>query len=212
MRSSYEMSDATDATAATTGGQRQGVEGQDLQATRELMLEMEKNQLGDPLLFLERPAQMQGTRAWKSAEAAIKQIATQKLHSKKEKMREWIQVVMQEVTHGLHIIRQVYEEAMEAQRYGFQTEIAKVREKLQRVELRLTTLENEMNILKSQKQTPEQRPTQAIPKTTSTISLSIKPPKEKKTPSPAGPESLAKALLRKMLSRAQLTKETNNAP
>ena len=31
----YEMSDATDATAATTGGQRQGVEGQDLQVNRQ---------------------------------------------------------------------------------------------------------------------------------------------------------------------------------
>ena len=49
---------------------------------------------------------------------------------------------------------------MEAQRYGFQMELEKVREELHRVESRSTTLEHEMNTLKGQKQTSEQRPTQ----------------------------------------------------
>ena len=81
----YERSDATDATdatAATTGGQRDGVDGQNLQVARQLMLEMEKNQLGTPGILratsgnaakrLKMRQEMRATtRAGKSAEAAI---------------------------------------------------------------------------------------------------------------------------------------------
>ena len=53
------------------------------------------------------------TRAGKLAEAAIKQIVTQKLQTEKERMREWKQVVIQEVAHELHAIKEAYKEAME---------------------------------------------------------------------------------------------------
>ena len=68
---------------------------------------------------------------------------------------------MQEVTYELHTIRQAHEEAIEAQRYKFQTELEKVRGELQQVEFCSKTLENEMNILRSRKQTTEQCPTQS---------------------------------------------------
>ncbi len=166
----YKRSDATDATAATTGGQRDGVDGQNLQVARQLMLEMEKNQLGTPGILRAtsgnagkqlkmRQETRAMTRAGKSAEAAIKSIATQKLQAEKEKMREWVEVVMQQVTHELYSIRQAHAEEMEAQRHKFQTELEKVRGKLQQVELVAATLENKVKFL-SRKQTPEQRPTQ----------------------------------------------------
>ncbi len=83
----YERSDATDATAATTGGQKDGIDGQNLQVARQLMLEMEKNQLGTPGILRAtsgnagkrlkmRQETRATTRARKSAEAAIKSIAT----------------------------------------------------------------------------------------------------------------------------------------
>lgn len=100
---------------------------------------MEENQLGTSGVlratsgnagkrFKMRQEPQATTRAGKSAEAAIKQIATQKLEAEKDKMREWKQVVMQEVTHELHAMRQAHEEAIKAQRYEFQTERGKVRE------------------------------------------------------------------------------------
>lgn len=95
----YEGSDAFDANAATTGGQGDGVDGQDLQVTRQLMLEMEKSQLGTPGVLratsgnagkrLKLRQETRATsRAGKSAEATIKNIATQKLHAEKVKMRK----------------------------------------------------------------------------------------------------------------------------
>ena len=70
-------------------------------------------------------------------------------------MREWKQVVMQEITRELLGIRKAHKKAMEAQRYGFQMELEKVKEELHQVELRSTTLEYEMNTLKGQKQISE---------------------------------------------------------
>lgn len=123
------------------------------------------------------------TRA-KSAEAAIKQIATQKLQAEKEKMREWKQFVMQEVVRELHVTKKAHEEAMEAQRYGFVMELEKVREELRRVESRSTRLEYEMNTLKGQKRVSEQCPTQDTLATQNTpiIPSSIKPLKGKEHP------------------------------
>ena len=95
----YEMRNATDVTAATTGEQSQGVEGQDVLVDRQPMLEMNKNQLGTPGVLRAtsgnagkqlkmRQETRATTKAGKSAEAGINQIATRKLHVEKEKMRE----------------------------------------------------------------------------------------------------------------------------
>ena len=137
------------------------------------------------------------TRAGKLAEAAIKQIATQKLQTEKERMREWKQVIMQEVAHELHAIRQAHEEAMEGQRYGFQMELekvregfqmelGKVREELHQVEARSTTLECEINAQKGQKQSPKPRPTQDMlaTKKVPIIPPSTKLPKRKEPVNP----------------------------
>ena len=125
-----KMRDVINVTATTTGEQNQGVKGQDVLVNHQLMLEMNKSQLGtlDVLRattgntekrLMIRQEMRATTRAGKSAEAAIKQIATQKLYIEKEKMREGIQVIMQEVTDELHTIRQANKEAIEAQRYKF---------------------------------------------------------------------------------------------
>lgn len=186
-------------------------------------LETERNELGNPGVLkatsgnaAKRWKMRQETRATtKSAEAAIKQIATQKFQAEKERMREWKQVVMQEVARELHAIRKAHEEAMEAmeaRKYGFQIELEKVKEELHRVESRSTTLEYEMNTLKAQKQTPEQRLTQntSATKNTPIIPSSIKPLKGKEPTDPprksyaqmaasSSPKSLRKRLGQKLL-------------
>lgn len=58
-------------------------------------------------------------------------------------------MIMQKVARELQAIRQAHEEAIEAQRYSFQMELERVRWKLQQIESRLTTLENEINSLKA---------------------------------------------------------------
>ena len=95
----YDASDATEATAATMKGQKQEIESQSLLNARQLELEIERNQLGNLGILkatsgntVKRWKMRQETRAitraGKLAEAAIKQIATQKLQTEKEKMRE----------------------------------------------------------------------------------------------------------------------------
>ena len=190
----YNASDATD---TTTGGQEQEAGRQSRQIMGQSELQTEENDLGNPRVLKAtsrnaakrwkmRQETRATTRAGKSAEAAIKQIATQKLQAEKERMREWKQFVMQEVVRELHANKKAHEEAMEAQRYGFQIELEKVREELHRVESRSTRLEYEMNTLKGQKQTPEPRPTQDTLATqnTSIIPSSIKPPKGKEPTNP----------------------------
>lgn len=66
-------------------------------------------------------------------------------------MQAWKENVMQEVARELQVIRQVQEEAMEAQRQSFQVELEGV-EKVW--EMRSKSLENEIKLLKA----PEQRP------------------------------------------------------
>ena len=204
----YDASDATEATAATMEGQEQEVGSQSLLIARQLELEIERNQLGNPGVLKAtsgntakrwkmRQETRATTRAGKSAEAAIKQIATQKLQTEKERMREWKQVIMQEVARELHAIRQAHEEAMEGQRYGFQMELekvregfqmelGKVREELHQVEARSTTLEYEINPRKGQRQSPKPRPTQdtLATKNAPIIPPSTKLPKRKEPVNP----------------------------
>ena len=70
------------------------------------------------------------TRATKTAEAAMKQIAAQELEAEKLRIQEWKQQVMAEVVHKLQGIRTAYIEEMEAQRQSFQTELEGVIERL----------------------------------------------------------------------------------
>ena len=156
----YNASDATNVTNATTGRQKQEARRQNLQIMSQSELETKENDLGNPRILkaasknaAKRWEMRQKTRATtgaeKSAGAAIKQIATQKFQAEKERMQEWKQFVMQEVVRELHATKKAHEEAMEAQRYGFQVELEKVIEELHQVELRSTRLEYEMNIMKS---------------------------------------------------------------
>lgn len=101
-------------------------------------------------------------RSSKTAEAAIKQIATQERQVETEKMKAWKQIVMQEVAQELQAIRQAHKEAMEIQRRDFVMELERVNERLYQVE---TTLENEIKASKTQKHALNQRSTQDTPKT-----------------------------------------------
>lgn len=80
------------------------------------------------------------TRAGKSAEAVIKQFASQELRSEKEKMQEWKENVMQEVGREIEIIKQTYEGSMEAQRRSFQLELERMGGKVEQLELEVQAL------------------------------------------------------------------------
>lgn len=124
-------------------GQEQGPVNQKLQINCQPELQIERNQSGNPGVLQTTSGnaakRRATTRAEKSAEAAIKQIATRKLYSEKERIREWKQVVMQEVARQIQTIKQAYEEEIEAQRYSFQIELEKAREELQQAESRSNT-------------------------------------------------------------------------
>ena len=135
--------DACDATAATAGEQEHEALHQNRQVARQLELEAERNQSvnlgvlkatsGNAAKRLKvRQETRATTKAEKSAEAAIKQIAAQELQIKKGRMQEWKQVVMQEVARELQAIKQAHKEAIEVQRQSFQMELEKVRENYNR--------------------------------------------------------------------------------
>ena len=63
----------------------------------------------------------------------MRQFAAQERQAEKEKMREWNEKVMQEMTRELYSIRQTHKEEMEAQRQGFQIELERVGGKLEAV-------------------------------------------------------------------------------
>lgn len=92
----------------------------------------------------------------------MRQFAAQERQAEKEKMREWKNKVMEDMTRELHSIRQTYEEEMEAQRQGFQIELEKVGGKLEQLEFRSKTLENKVRALRSSGQlTARSRPPSA---------------------------------------------------
>ena len=91
------------------------------------------------------------TRAGKSAEAVIKQFASQELRGEKEKMEGWKAIVMEEVARELQGIRRAQEEAIEAQRQSFQAEL----ERLEKAwDEKSKLLEDEIKLLKNSKQYP----------------------------------------------------------
>lgn len=122
------VNDGCDETAAIAEEQEHEALHQNLQITitRQWELEAERNQSVNPGIakatsgnaakrLKVRQKTLATTRAGKSAEAAIKQIATQELQAEKGRMQKWKQIVMQEVERELQAIRQAYEEAIEAQ-------------------------------------------------------------------------------------------------
>ena len=187
-----EAHDACDASAATAEEQDHGAQHQDLQIARQLGLEAERNQLanlgvlkatnGNVAKRLKLRQETRGTnRAGRTAEAAIKQIATLELPAKKRKMQEWKQMIMQEVGRELQAIRPAHEEVIEASIQSFQLELQRLTGQIQEVKSRSRKLENEMNPLKIKKQTLNQRSTQETlsTKEISTVPASAKPTKEK---------------------------------
>ena len=123
------------------------------------------------------------TKSGKTAEAAIRQIATQERLVEKEKLKVWKQVIMQEVAQEIQAIRQAYEEALETQRHDFQTELERVNGRLYQIEAQSTTFENEITVLKAQKHVANQRSTQDTPKTPM-VPPNTKPTEGSKTTNP----------------------------
>ncbi len=102
-------------------------------------------------------------RQGKTAEAAIKQIGAQELQTENRRMQEWKQIVMQEIWYELQAIRKTNEETIEPQRYSFNMEIEKVKERLRQEEMQSTLFANEIKPLKTQKQASDQHPSQDTP-------------------------------------------------
>ena len=84
----------------------------------------------------------------KTAEATLKQIATQEFQAEKGKMQIWKQMIMQEVAHELQTIK----ESADAQRECFLVEMEIVREQLQEMELKSARLEKEIGLFKAKEQ------------------------------------------------------------
>ena len=82
----------------------------------------------------------------KSAKAVIKQLASQELQGKKEKMEEWKANVIQKVARKLQVMRQIHGEAIEAQKQSFQVELERF-EKMWDTKSKL--LEDEIKRLKN---------------------------------------------------------------
>lgn len=99
------------------------------------------------------------TRAGKTAEAAVKQMATQELQIEKARMEELKQKVMGEVAHRLYGMRQAQEEVMEVHRRNFQVELERVTEEQEQMKLRSTALEKEIEALRSEKPSQKQSST-----------------------------------------------------
>ncbi len=74
----------------------------------------------------------------------------------KARMEEWKRKVMGGVAHELLGTRQAQEEAMEVQRQTFQVELENVTEELEKVKLRSTALEKEVETDQSQKSAQKQ--------------------------------------------------------
>ena len=122
------------------------------------------------------------TRAGKTAEAAVKQLANQELQIEKARMEGWKQMVMTEVALELQGIKQAYEEAMTIQRQTLQLELEKMKQKLEIVE-------GEVQLLKSRKSTLEKELAQSIHANTNRqntpqpgMKNQVQPPTQRKSP------------------------------
>ncbi len=158
----------------TAGGGQDQAQHQALQIARQLEVESERNQLrkavvlqatsGNAVKRLKNRQELRVTiRAGRTAEAAIKQIASQELQVEKVRIKEWKKNVREDVLRELQIMKQTQEEAMEVQRQGIQVELENVREELQHVKTESVMLNEEIKLLKAQKETPKQRSEQVTP-------------------------------------------------
>lgn len=100
------------------------------------------------------------TRASKTAEATLKQMAALELQVEKDRMEEWKENVMQEVAREVQVIKLALEKTWDAQKRGLNLELDTVREKIQQVESKTRELEEEIKSSKAQKQTAKQGPAQ----------------------------------------------------
>ena len=168
--------DATDATTTTTTGHENEALYQSMDIARQLEAEVGKSHgssmgalkatSGNGAKRLKAKQETRvATRASKNAEATIKQIATQELQVEKSRMEDWKKKVMSEVGRELQIIQMAQAEAMEVQRRGFQSELEKVREKLELVESRSEALKEELELLKTLKATKGERSATKSPST-----------------------------------------------
>lgn len=81
------------------------------------------------------------TRAGKSARAiTMKQISTEERQAEKGKMKEWKENIMQEVARELHVIRQMHEGAIEAQRQSLQLELERMGGKVEQLKSEVKAL------------------------------------------------------------------------
>ena len=62
---------------------------------------------------------------------------------------------MQEIVQELQAIRSIQDKVMEVQRQSFQTELKKIQEKLQQVELKSKILEDTIKTLKAKEKAPK---------------------------------------------------------
>ncbi len=69
---------------------------------------------------------------------------------------------MQEVAQELHAIKLAQDEVMKAERQSFQIELKRVREKLEQVETKSKSLEDEIRPLKAKNKTLERHPSPSI--------------------------------------------------
>ena len=179
--------DAPDATATTRGHEYEAA-SQNGQMMRQLEAESKKSRLrsagvlkatsGNAAKRLRVRQETRVTRAGKTAEAAVKEIATQELQMGIAQIEEWKQKVMLEVAHELQGMRQAQDEAMEVQRRSFQLELEKVKEELELVESRSSAFEKEIESLRAQKIAQEQRPTQSSPAVKNTATTRSNEPKK----------------------------------
>ena len=180
-----EAPDACDA-YATASTATAGDQDQTGQIAHQLGIEVERSQLANSRVLkatsgnVAKRLKMRQethvtTRAGKTAEAAIKQIVAQELQTDKGRMQEWKQIIIQEVGHELQAIRQAHEEAIEAQRHGFNMEIEKVKERLRQEKMQSALFANEIKALKTQKQAPDQRTSQDTPTARNVLAIQPSP-------------------------------------
>ena len=172
-----------DATTGAAGGQEYEEPRHNLQMVCHVEEEEEadRNQLVDMGVFKPtsgnatkrlrmRQETRETTRAGKTAEATLKQIATREFQAEKGKMQIWKQLIMEEVAHELQAIKRAHEESVEAQREcfriemeevkgkleqmeSFRTEVEEVTGRLGQMEVKSARLERELSFLKAKEQT-----------------------------------------------------------
>lgn len=142
----FDAPDATDATPAIAQGQQHEAQ-HPTPPVHPIRAENEGNHLAKAGILRARAKRLKTrqesrvtTRAGKSAEAVIKQFASQELRSEKEKMQGWKENFMQGIGREIEIIKQTYAGLMESQRRSFQLELERMGGKAEQLELEVQAL------------------------------------------------------------------------